>query len=104
MKSDFTVKVTPGQSKKIMEILFIDGATLMYHHRKIKDPTELEKVLIQYPYIHAWLWGGYYFTVSQSKEIRLSDIMDLDEEDCKLELVDPNLFISTNGTCEEKER
>jgi len=79
MKTRIKMRVTPEQSKKVQEIIFSNGGRWVSTGKGITD-TEKE---------YLSLWGDLDLTWCDNLE------------ESEFEEVDADLFIRTNGTCEE---
>ena len=78
MKTNIKMRVTPEQSKKVQEIVFANGGI-------ISEELSGREFL--------FLWDDFELVFGYEEEF--------EEEDEQFEEVDADLFILTNGTCEE---
>jgi len=90
MKTNIKMRVTPEQSKRVQEIVLENGGRWAFGSNEIKIESFQYGLGIE-PY---------------TKEIPTNEIRQMKTEEIyenvNLEEVDPDLFIRTNGTCEEE--
>lgn len=84
MKTNIKMRVTPEQSKKVQEIVFANGVEW------IDGSTEEEH------------FNNPFLYITYNSSLMYGDDLDSFNSDGLYEEVDADLFIRTNGTCEEE--